>query len=83
MLVFQKNLANALKSERWGYNTAGFFAPHEGYAHDKTPGAAIGEVKTMIDTLHAAGIGNRARRGHNHTSEGGIDSIRSLSQRSR
>lgn len=67
-------LANAGRVNAWGYNTAGFFAPHEGYAHDKTPGAAIGEVKTMIDTLHAAGIEIVLDVVYNHTSEGGIDS---------
>ena len=66
-------LADAGKVNHWGYNTAGFFAPHEGYAHDKRPGAAIKEVKSMIDTLHAEGFEVVLDVVYNHTAEGGID----------
>ena len=61
-------------TNHWGYNTVGFFAPHEGYASDKTPGTAIKEVKEMIDALHAAGIEVVLDVVYNHTADSGMDS---------
>lgn len=72
---------NPPNTNHWGYNTAGFFAPHEGYAFDKTPGAAIREVRQMIDTLHAAGFEVVLDVVYNHTADGGIDSPRTYSLR--
>jgi glycogen operon protein len=43
----------------WGYNTIGFFAPHNGYSAAVRAGRAGGQVaefKAMVDALHAAGI---------------------------
>jgi glycogen operon protein len=54
----------------WGYNTLGFFAPHHQYAYDQTPGGAVDECKTMIKTLHAAGIEVILDVVYNHTCEG-------------
>ena len=50
----------------WGYNTFGFFAPEMRYcASDK-----VKEFKTMIKTLHAAGIEVILDVVYNHTCEG-------------
>jgi len=50
----------------WGYNTFGFFAPEMRYsASDK-----VKEFKTMVKTLHAAGIEVILDVVYNHTCEG-------------
>ncbi|NLF05663.1 MAG: glycogen debranching enzyme, partial [Actinomycetales bacterium] len=43
-------------SNYWGYNTIGFFAPHNGYAAFSTPGQAVQEFRAMVKALHDAGI---------------------------
>jgi hypothetical protein len=40
----------------WGYNTIGFFAPHNGYAAGGSRGEQVQEFKTMVRALHAEGI---------------------------
>jgi isoamylase len=54
----------------WGYNTFGFFAPHYQYASSKYAGAAVAEFKTMIRSLHEAGIEVILDVVYNHTAEG-------------
>ena len=54
----------------WGYDPLAFFAPHHGYAHDKTPGAVVNEFKQMVKELHAAGIEVILDVVFNHTCEG-------------
>lgn len=58
------------KSNAWGYNTLGFFAPHQAYAYNKDPQAMLNEFKTMVKNLHAAGIGVVMDVVYNHTAEG-------------
>jgi len=50
----------------WGYNSIGFFAPDTRYA----AGDAVNEFKTMVKTLHAAGIEVLLDVVYNHTAEG-------------
>jgi glycogen operon protein len=53
----------------WGYNSIGFFAPHNGYA--SRPGQrVVSEFKTMVRALHAAGIEVILDVVYNHTAEG-------------
>src|SRR5439155_268334 len=40
----------------WGYNTIGFFAPHNEYASSGHRGEQVNEFKWMVRTLHEAGI---------------------------
>ncbi len=40
----------------WGYNTIGFFAPHNAYAASGIRGQQVQEFKTMVRALHEAGI---------------------------
>src|SRR5215471_17080295 len=41
----------------WGYNTIGFLAPHHGYASSAAgPHGQVAEFKSMVKTLHQAGI---------------------------
>ncbi|MCW2572851.1 MAG: glgX [Frankiales bacterium] len=54
----------------WGYNTIGFFAPHNDYASAQTPGQQVQEFKAMVKALHAAGLEVILDVVYNHTAEG-------------
>ena len=51
----------------WGYNSLGFFAPDPRYAATDD---AVDEFKSMVKTLHAAGIEVILDVVYNHTAEG-------------
>lgn len=57
-------------SNYWGYNTIGFFAPHNGYAAYGTRGEQVLEFKAMVKALHEAGIEVILDVVYNHTAEG-------------
>ncbi|WP_106818231.1 glycogen debranching protein GlgX [Janibacter massiliensis] len=57
-------------SNYWGYNTIGFFAPHNGYAAFGTRGEQVLEFKGMVKALHEAGIEVILDVVYNHTAEG-------------
>jgi isoamylase len=67
--LLQKGLRNY-----WGYNTLGFFAPHEEYASTTRTGHPVGaqvqEFKSMVKTLHGAGMEVILDVVYNHTAEG-------------
>ena len=54
----------------WGYNTAGFFAPHAGYAATDDP---VSEFRAMVRNLHEAGLEVILDVVYNHTAEGGAE----------
>ena len=54
----------------WGYNTIGYFAPHNGYSAALDDGGQVDEFKTMVKMLHAAGIEVLINVVYNHTAEG-------------
>src|SRR5262249_42269980 len=54
----------------WGYNSIGFFAPHNEYASGGARGEQVREFKTMVKALHAAGIEVILDVVYNHTAEG-------------
>ncbi|BBX14804.1 glycogen operon protein GlgX homolog [Mycobacterium novum] len=54
----------------WGYNTVGFFAPHNSYAASRQAGGAVAEFKAMVRTFHQAGIEVILDVVYNHTAEG-------------
>jgi len=54
----------------WGYNSLGFFAPDIRYATGRGPGDQVREFKTMVKTLHEAGIEVILDVVYNHTAEG-------------
>ena len=57
----------------WGYNTIAFLAPHNAYsaAHNAgRRGQQVQEFKTMVKTLHSAGIEVILDVVYNHTAEG-------------
>jgi isoamylase len=55
----------------WGYNSIGFFAPHEAYAARR--GNQVREFKSMVRALHAAGLEVILDVVYNHTAEAGPD----------
>ncbi|MGH9487486.1 MAG: glycogen debranching protein GlgX [Terriglobales bacterium] len=57
-------------SDYWGYNTIGFFAPDIRFASDPSPGAVVNEFKSMVRTLHRAGLEVILDVVYNHTGEG-------------
>ncbi|SHF51148.1 isoamylase [Jatrophihabitans endophyticus] len=63
--LIDKGLANY-----WGYNTIGFFAPDHKYSSSTSPGGQVQEFKTMVRTLHEAGIEVILDVVYNHTAEG-------------
>jgi isoamylase len=54
----------------WGYNTIGFFAPHNAYSAGGSRGQQVQEFKSMVRTLHQAGIEVILDVVYNHTAEG-------------
>ena len=52
----------------WGYNTFGFFAPHNQYAANRN--ASVAEFKSMVRSFHEAGIEVILDVVYNHTAEG-------------
>ncbi len=68
-------VTDAFLSERglanyWGYNTIGFFAPHNAYAFAGSRGEQVQEFKSMVRALHQAGIEVILDVVYNHTAEG-------------
>ncbi len=57
-------------SNYWGYNTIGFFAPHNEYSSSGQRGQQVAEFKSMIQALHEAGIEVILDVVYNHTAEG-------------
>ena len=54
----------------WGYNTIGFFAPHNAYSSSGQRGEQVLEFKAMVRELHLAGIQVILDVVYNHTAEG-------------
>ncbi|GAA4679886.1 glycogen debranching protein GlgX [Frondihabitans cladoniiphilus] len=54
----------------WGYNSIGFFAPHNEYSSSGDAGQQVEEFKSMVKALHAAGLEVILDVVFNHTAEG-------------
>jgi glycogen operon protein len=54
----------------WGYNSIGFFAPHNEYSSAGDDGSQVPEFKSMVRALHEAGIEVILDVVYNHTAEG-------------
>jgi isoamylase len=63
-------LAERGLSNYWGYNTIGFFAPHNAYSAAGQRGEQVQEFKAMVRALHEAGIEVILDVVYNHTAEG-------------
>ena len=68
--VQDKHLTDQGLTNYWGYNTIGFFAPDMRYAASPVRGRHVREFKTMVKTLHSAGIEVILDVVYNHTAEG-------------
>lgn len=68
--VHDKHLLDKGLSNYWGYNSIGFFAPHADYSASGTLGEQVQEFKSMVKTLHKAGIEVILDVVYNHTAEG-------------
>lgn len=68
--VRDKHLADRGLTNYWGYNTIGFLSPDIRYAVSPVRGRHVREFKTMVKTLHSAGIEVILDVVYNHTAEG-------------
>ena len=64
--VDDRNLVARGLRNYWGYNTLGYFAPHQRYLAS----GKVNEFKTMVRALHAAGLEVVLDVVYNHTAEG-------------
>jgi glycogen operon protein len=54
----------------WGYQSIGYFAPHNDYASSGDVGNQVDEFKAMVKALHQAGLEVILDVVYNHTAEG-------------
>jgi glycogen operon protein len=64
--IDDRHLVDNGRRNFWGYNSIGFFAPDQRYSAN----GSIMEFKTMVKTLHSAGIEVILDVVYNHTAEG-------------
>src|SRR5690606_39275998 len=65
-VLAERGLANY-----WGYNSLGFFAPHNAYSSSGDRGQQVTEFKQMVKAFHAAGLEVILDVVYNHTAEAG------------
>ena len=78
LLPVHENVPESFLAQRgltnyWGYNTIGYFAPHQAYSAAVRAGRFGGQVEefqAMVDALHAAGLEVLLDVVFNHTAEG-------------
>ena len=68
--VHDSHLADRGKHNYWGYNTIGFFAPHNDYSSAGARGQQVQEFKATVKALHEAGLEVILDVVYNHTAEG-------------
>ncbi|WP_236243437.1 glycogen debranching protein GlgX [Streptomyces sp. CC228A] len=68
--VHDHRLVDAGMANYWGYNTIGYFAPHNAYASWGDRGQQVLEFKSAVRSLHKAGIEVILDVVYNHTAEG-------------
>ncbi len=68
--IDDKSLVDRGLTNYWGYNTIGFFAPHAQYSSSGQMGEQVVEFKSMVRSVHAAGIEVILDVVYNHTAEG-------------
>src|SRR5579871_30515 len=68
--VHDAHLVERGLSNYWGYNSIGYFAPHNDYASSGQRGEQVQEFKQLVKTLHQAGIEVILDVVYNHTAEG-------------
>ncbi|MDH4063812.1 MAG: glycogen debranching protein GlgX, partial [Acidobacteriota bacterium] len=68
--IHSKRLASLGLRNYWGYDSIGYFAPHNEYASPGPPGSQVVEFKRMVKALHHAGLEVILDVVYNHTGEG-------------
>jgi isoamylase len=68
--VHDSHLSDRGMRNYWGYNTIGFFAPHNDYSSSGSRGQQVQEFKAMVKALHEAGLEVILDVVYNHTAEG-------------
>ncbi|HET9824712.1 MAG TPA: glycogen debranching protein GlgX, partial [Chitinophagaceae bacterium] len=68
--ITDRQLEERGKTNYWGYNTIGFFAPDVRYSSNGHLGEQVIEFKNMVKELHKAGIEVILDVVYNHTGEG-------------
>jgi len=68
--ITDNRLVDAGLANYWGYNTIGFFAPHNAYSSMGDRGQQVLEFKTAVRALHMAEIEVILDVVYNHTAEG-------------
>jgi glycogen operon protein len=68
--IHDKHLTEKGLRNYWGYNSICYLAPHEEYAASRHPGDQVAEFKSMVRSLHQAGIEVILDVVYNHTAEG-------------
>jgi glycogen operon protein len=68
--VPEPDLAELGLTNYWGYNSIGFFAPHNAYSSTGDRGEQVREFKSMVKALHRAGLEVVLDVVYNHTAEG-------------
>jgi isoamylase len=74
--VPEKFLVDRGLTNYWGYNSVGYFAPHQAYSSEARAGRVDGQVaefQAMVDAFHGAGLEVILDVVFNHTAEGGED----------
>ncbi len=71
--VSEPHLLARGRTNYWGYNSIGYFAPHAAYSATGSRGEQVDEFKGMVRSLHAAGLEVILDVVYNHTAEGGQD----------
>jgi glycogen operon protein len=69
--VSEPDLVRKGLTNYWGYNSIGYFAPHNAYSSSGDRGQQVTEFKQMVKSLHAAGLEVILDVVYNHTAEGG------------
>ncbi len=68
--LHESHLVQKRLRDYWGYNSIGFFAPHNEYSSTGDSGGQVVEFKQMVKAFHAAGIEVILDVVYNHTAEG-------------
>jgi glycogen operon protein len=66
-------LAKLGRTNYWGYNSIGYFAPHNAYSAAGDRGGQVTEFKQMVKAFHEAGLEVILDVVYNHTAEAGTE----------
>jgi isoamylase len=67
----EPGLLQSGRTNYWGYNSIGFFAPQAAYSSGDTTGGQVTEFKQLVKALHSRGLEVILDVVYNHSAEGG------------